>query len=87
MKTPETDEIDTAPEQWRSQCLVARIQRDEAIKSADKARAYKRVLKEENARLRLELGKALKSLENVNVLAPAGEKTQPTNSDVYKPID
>lgn len=64
MKTPETDEIDTAPEQWRSQCLVARIQRDEAIKSADKARAYKRVLKEENARLRLELGKALKSLEN-----------------------
>ena len=22
-------EVDTAPEQWRSQCLVARIQRDE----------------------------------------------------------
>ena len=74
MKTPETDEIDTAPEQWRSQCLVARIQRDEAIKSADKARAYKRVLKEENARLRLELGKALKSLENAIVVAPAPQR-------------
>lgn len=24
-----SEEIDTAPEQWRSQCLVARIQRDE----------------------------------------------------------
>jgi hypothetical protein len=23
--------VDTAPEQWRSQCLVARIQRDEAL--------------------------------------------------------
>ena len=74
MKTPETDEIDTAPEQWRSQCLVARIQRDEAIKSADKARAYKRVLKEENARLRLELGKALKSLENAQVDLPPNGK-------------
>ena len=71
MKTPETDEIDTAPEQWRSQCLVARIQRDEAIKSADKARAYK----EENARLRLELGKALKSLENAIGEPAAGAPT------------
>jgi len=26
-----SSEVDTAPEQWRSQCLVARIQRDEAI--------------------------------------------------------
>lgn len=27
-----SSEVDTAPEQWRSQCLVARIQRDEALK-------------------------------------------------------
>lgn len=26
-----SEEVDTAPEQWRSQCLVARIQRDQAI--------------------------------------------------------
>jgi hypothetical protein len=26
-----SSEVDTAPEQWRSQCLVARIQRDEAL--------------------------------------------------------
>jgi hypothetical protein len=28
---PPSSEVDTAPEQWRSQCLVARIQRDEAL--------------------------------------------------------
>lgn len=26
-----SEKVDTAPEQWRSQCLVARIQRDEAL--------------------------------------------------------
>ena len=26
-----SSEVDTAPEQWRSQCLVARIQRDEVL--------------------------------------------------------
>jgi hypothetical protein len=27
-------DVDTAPEQWGSQCLVARIQRDEALRAA-----------------------------------------------------
>tara|TARA_R110000868_G_scaffold51318_4_gene162892 strand:- start:2578 stop:2952 length:375 start_codon:yes stop_codon:yes gene_type:complete len=38
MKTPIPEEFDTAPAQWQSQCLVARIQRDEALRERDEAR-------------------------------------------------
>lgn len=53
------DEADTAPEQWRQQCLVARIQRDEALKDAERSKAYKRVMKLENQKLKRQLVAAM----------------------------
>ena len=54
-----SSEVDTAPEQWRSQCLVARIQRDEALKSAEHAKAYKRVMKLDNQKMKRKLAAAM----------------------------
>lgn len=56
--SPSSD-VDTAPEQWRSQCLVARIQRDEALKSAERAKAYKRVMKLKNQKMKRQLAAAM----------------------------
>lgn len=56
-KTPEDD--DPLSRHWRPQCLVARIQRDESIKSAQSAKASKRVMKNENLSLRRRLVSAI----------------------------
>lgn len=65
MNNPET--ADNAPEQWRAQCLVARIQRDAAIdqieilkKQLEAAKAYKKRIKTENDNLRQQLNKLTK---------------------------
>jgi hypothetical protein len=60
---------------WSHAATLER-ERDEAIKASKSAKAYKRVLKNENARLR----RMLNLPENANVLAPAGEKT-PTKKE------
>ncbi len=58
-------EVDTAPDQWRSQCLVARIQRDEALKSAEHAKAYKRMIKFDNQKLKRQLAAAMSVISTI----------------------
>lgn len=69
--------MDTAPEQWRSQCLVARIQRDEALNLLRRIARKGEFMDREGLRLTVADWLARRHLsENVPV-HPVGREGQP----------
>lgn len=72
-----SSEVDTAPEQWRSQCLVARIQRDEALNLLRRIARKGEFMDREGLRLTVADWLARRHLsENVPV-HPVGREGQP----------
>lgn len=81
---PPSENVDTAPEQWQSQCLVARIQRDEALNLLRRIARKGEFMDMEGQRLVVSdwLARRHISPENVCPLAPADNQTPTTQENV-----
>jgi hypothetical protein len=88
MNTPNIDSFFTevaAPEQWRSQCLVARIQRDEALALLRRIARKGEFMDMEGQRLVVSDWLARRHISQENVSVEASAPTPTPISDTPKP--